>query len=324
MTPERVNLWLPGEYRYPFSFGFQPNLRLYLHEDSAPRPVFLVVPGGGYNHVASPEGEIIALRFFEEGFNAFVLTYTINAYGLAPAGSQPLQDLSRAVRLIRSNSDAWHLQPDKLVVCGFSAGSHLAGALAVHWADLNDARWPGLSNRPDAVLLSYPVITAGEFAHRGSFESLLGDQAADPAVLDYWSIEKHVNPETPPCFLWHSAGDASVPVENSLLMARACQAAQVPYALHIFSTGYHGMSLATETWARGEAGGEYCNEQREILYRLAEKGEGGFTERQRLRISREFRGMQLFRRECGKTQRPNAEISRWPVLAMDWLRAILP
>ena len=132
---------------------------------------------------------------------------------------------------------AWHVQPDKIAVCGFSAGGHLALSGAV-------LAVPGLPEqpRPDAVILGYPVITAGEYAHRGSFVQLAGE---DPAAQQAFSLEDKITPRTPPVFVWHTMEDETVPVENTLLLVSALHRAGVPCEAHLFEKGCHGTSLST-------------------------------------------------------------------------------
>ncbi len=215
----------------------------------------LVVPGGGYAMVSPMEGEIVAKKFFEEGYQAFVLTYTTNMFRIAPLEKQPLRDISRAVRCIRSKAEELRVQSDRIACCGFSAGAHLVGSLAVHYGDLVLAEEPCLevSNRPDAILLCYPVITSGEKAHRESFELLFGKDVSKES-LAWASLENHLTADTPPAFLWQTMTDELVPVENSILYAKACRAAGVPCELHLFMEGWHGMSLANKDWANNNIG----------------------------------------------------------------------
>ena len=138
MRHERINIWGDGEYRYPAAFGFQPNLRTYLHGDSAARPCVLVIPGGGYRMVAPSEGEIVAKWFYDHGYQVFVGTYTTDYLGMEPLRTQPLKDISRMVRLIRSRADEFGIGQGKVILCGFSAGAHLCGSLCVHWEDAGD------------------------------------------------------------------------------------------------------------------------------------------------------------------------------------------
>ena len=323
MNTFRIDLWDGDEYSYPRAFGFRPNLHAYLHdEDAGLRPCMIIVPGGAYCHVSLTEGELPAMAFYKAGWQCFVLTYTVNAFGLAPAREQPLRDLSRAVRTVRARAVEWHLDPKRTVLCGFSAGGHLAGSLAVHWDRMTDAKYPEISSCPDAAVLSYPVITTGVFAHRGSFEYLLGKDAT-PAELADASLETQVRSDTPPLFLWSTVTDASVPCENSEMMADACRKAGVPHALHIFSSGKHGLSVATEAWARGEFGENYCGEQWDAVLKAAEAGDPRLSPEQRARVREECRSMAEWRKTGAGENQANAEVSVWPELAVAWLKAVL-
>ncbi|HOU15984.1 MAG TPA: alpha/beta hydrolase [Anaerolineae bacterium] len=256
MQPRSSNsLWLwPGEppCSSPEDDAQRPWLERYPADTPDVRGAVLVCPGGGYNHRAAHEAEPIARRFNACGFHAFVVQYRVSPHR-HPA---PLLDASRALRLIRAHTDEWRVDPARIAVCGFSAGGHLAASLGVHYGmdvlntgDDLDA----ISARPDALILCYPVITSGEFAHRGCFETLLGPDAT-PELLRLMSLERQVTPETPPTFLWHTAEDGGVPVENSLLFAAALHKHNVPFELHIYPYGRHGLGLASEdahvaTWA---------------------------------------------------------------------------
>ncbi len=164
MKVENIKLWSQKEYNYPMAFGFVPNITNYTHEDSEKRDFIIVVPGGGYAVVSTTEGEIVAKEFYNKGYNVGVLTYTTNLLQAVPLEIQPLKDISRSVRFTRL-----HNKESKIRVCGFSAGGHLCGSLAVHYGDINDdnVEYSDIANRPDACILSYPVITSGEFTHDG-------------------------------------------------------------------------------------------------------------------------------------------------------------
>ncbi len=250
-----IYLWDKEEYRYACAGEFLPSITAYLHNDREPRLAMLIVPGGGYAMVSPTEGEIVAKRFFEAGYQTFVLTYTTNMFRIMPLEKQPLKDISRAVRHIRGNGPKLGIKADRIACCGFSAGAHLVGSLAVHYGDSALAEEPcqEVSNRPDATLLCYPVITSGEKAHRESFELLMGKDATKEQ-LAWASLENHVTSDTPPAFLWQTLTDELVPVENSILYARACRRADVPCELHLFMEGRHGMSLADEDWASNNIG----------------------------------------------------------------------
>lgn len=199
------------------------------------RPLVLVVPGGGYSHVSAREGDPVALQFAAAGYHTAVLRYAVGddaAHGL------PLRQLAAAIGLVRQNAAQWHVLPDKIAVCGFSAGGHLA---------LSGAVWdiPGMADqpRPNALLLAYPVVTAGEYAHRGSFVQLTGTQ--DIAAHQRFTLEDKITPATPPVFVWHTMEDETVPVENTLLLLSALHKAGVPCEAHLFEKGRHGTSIST-------------------------------------------------------------------------------
>lgn len=192
MIQETIALWKREEFEYPVIGDFVPVLTAYLHEDDEIRPAFVVVPGGGYRMVSCSEGEIVAKKFYEKGFQTFVVTYTTCMPEPEPLRFQPMKDLSRAVRMIRHKSQMWKVKENRITICGFSAGAHLCGSLAVHWEDVSvrdGGELAEISNRPDAVVLSYPVITSGEYAHRDSFVALLGEEAS-AEELAYMSLEK--------------------------------------------------------------------------------------------------------------------------------------
>lgn len=184
------------------------------------RPLVLVVPGGGYNHVSPREGDPVALQFAAAGYHTAVLEYSV---GDAAADFQPLRQISQAIGLVRTHAAAWGVEPEKIAVCGFSAGGHLALSSAV-------LTLPGAEGaaqpRPNAVVLGYPVISAGAYAHRGSFEQLAASQ--DPAAQQVFSLEDKITPEVPPVFVWHTMEDQTVPVENTLLLTAALRRAVCP------------------------------------------------------------------------------------------------
>lgn len=259
----RQNIWEENEYSYAAAYGFVPNIRTYLHEeDDSIRDCMLVVPGGGYCMVVPSEAEIVAKEFYNRGMNAFVLTYTTDITMSVPLKKQPLYDISRAVRYIRANSAEYHINPERLYVCGFSAGAHVCGTLATHFDDVNEEnpKYAGISNRPDAAILSYPVITTGEFTHIYSVWALVG-QNAPQEEMDYFSLEKNVTPDTPPCFIWQTVEDNLVPIENSYLMAKSLRENKVPYAQYAFPKGFHGLSVPNKDFFTGNHGEPYTFEQ---------------------------------------------------------------
>ena len=230
--------------------GFDATLRLYLYDWSPnmkmqERPLILVCPGGGYSHLSVREGETMALQFMAMGYHSAVLSYS-----LAPV-NYPVQfyEIGAAMKLLKEKSTEYHIIPDKIVVCGFSAGAHLAGMLGTGYNDnclLKELKADIDYLKPAGMILSYPVITSGEYAHRGSFECLLGEKARDKDMLERVSLESCVDRSTVPTFMWHTFEDKTVPLENSLLFARALKKNNIPFEYHVFPTGCHGLALANE------------------------------------------------------------------------------
>lgn len=213
------------------------------------RPAIIICPGGGYEMTSDREAEAIAIKMMSSGFQAFVLRYSVKP-SVYP---QALFELASAVKLVRDNAVNWFVDPNRIVVCGFSAGGHLAASLGVFWKkDFLQEKLQGNSEewKPNGLLLSYPVISSGEFAHEGSFRALLVDKYNE--MKDSLSLENQVTIDTPPTFLWHTVEDGAVPVENSIFFAQALRKVNVPFELHLFPNGGHGLSLATEetisTW----------------------------------------------------------------------------
>lgn len=219
------------------------------------RPAVLVLPGGGYAMTSDREAEPIAFKFLSAGFAVFILRYSVKPY----KHPQPIRDAALAVTYIKENAVEFNVDSDKVAVCGFSAGGHLAASIGTLWN--NEELFKGLPikngmNRPDALILAYPVISTKDSAHTGSIDNLLGDNP-DKSLLDLYNLQERVGPHTPTTFIWHTFEDAVVPVENSLLFAKALSANKIPYELHIFEWGYHGLStcdLETNDVAEEHAG----------------------------------------------------------------------
>lgn len=206
------------------------------------RPAVMILPGGGYEHCSVREGDPVAMQFLQAGYQVFVLSYTISP---TPLRWQPLIDASGALLHLRRNAAKLRVDPFKIAVCGFSAGGHLAASTAILWDAAPVRQALGITGeeaRPDAVILAYPVISAGPHGHQGSFDNLAGDDAALRATF---SLENHVKEDLPPFFLWHTVDDGTVPVQNSLLLAQALTDHHVPYELHLFHHGTHGSSICT-------------------------------------------------------------------------------
>lgn len=212
--------------------------------DEAPRrPAVVIFPGGGYAGQSPREAEPIALTFAAQGYAAFVLWYTVKP-GEFPCA---LLEAAWTVNFVREHADEWNIDPKKVLVCGFSAGGHLAASIGTLWNSPEVRDILGFKNRegrPDGMVLCYPVISSGEFIEHGSFQNLLGSRSEDLELRSRLSLENAVDSETPPAFIWHTAEDSLVPVENSLLMATALSKHSIPFELHIIPFGYHGLALS--------------------------------------------------------------------------------
>lgn len=212
--------------------------------DQALRKAVIICPGGGYAHVSEREGEPVALQLVDAGLAVFVLDYSVTP-AMYPTA---LTQLAEAVSYVRQNASAWHIDPQKILVAGFSAGGHLAASLGTMWhSKLVEMGFDPEIIRPNGLILSYPVITAGAFAHEGSFENLL--QTKQAAAWQDQSLEQLVSEQVPPVFIWHTVADQAVPVENTLLFVKALQQAHVPYECHLYPNGPHGLSLANSSTA---------------------------------------------------------------------------
>ena len=201
---------------------------------SKKKAIIVICPGGAYQWLSPRESAPVARAFEAMGYETSVLRYTVQAEGdPKPLGLRPVRELSERVAQLRKTADG----------APISAGGHLAATLGVHWKTL------GLS-RPDGLILCYPVITAEEdLCNPGSIRSIAGEDQRN-----FFSLEKHVSADTPPTFLWHTAEDHSVPVENSLMFATALKRWGVPFEMHIYPFGEHGLSLATEEVTEFEKG----------------------------------------------------------------------
>ena len=209
------------------------------------RTAVIICPGGGYQFLSDREGEPVALRFAGLGYAAFVLKYHV-----APRGRWPIpqRQLLAAIAHVRTSWERYHVDPAAVAVMGFSAGGHLAGCAGTLWNKQELYRplrkRPALF-RPDGVVLCYPVVTSGPAAHQDSIRNLLGDRRGE--LEDLVSLEKQVSKRCPPFFIWHTADDTCVPVENALLLEEALRAKGVDVELRIYPHGSHGQSLADHT-----------------------------------------------------------------------------
>lgn len=221
-----------------------PTLTPFLPEPGeATRAALVICPGGGYGHLAEHEGAGYARFFNEHGITAFVLKYRLGPDGYRHPAM--LQDAARALRLVRSRAAEWKLDPNRIGIIGSSAGGHLASTLMTHFDMGNPAVADPIervSSRPDLGILCYPVISMDILTHGGSRRNLLGSDPK-PDLIELLSNEQQVGSNTPPCFLWHTVEDKAVKVENSLEFAAALRRADIPFELHLYENGGHGMGL---------------------------------------------------------------------------------
>lgn len=221
-----------------------PTLTAFLPSpEKATGAAIVVCPGGGYGGLADHEGAGYAEWLAEHGVAGIVLKYRLGSKGYRHPAM--LNDAARAVRLTRAQAADWKIDVKRVGIMGSSAGGHLASTLMTHFDAGNpEASDPveRMSSRPDVGILCYAVITMGEFTHQGSKKNLLGTDP-DPALVELLSNEKQVTKDTPPAFLWHTYEDNGVKIENSMQFASALRKNGVPFDLHIFQKGGHGMGL---------------------------------------------------------------------------------
>jgi acetyl esterase/lipase len=250
---DEIPLWPKGA---PGARGTEPKdiptLTIFLPKLQSNTAAMVICPGGGYGGLAPHEGHDYALWLNEQGIAAFVLKYRLGSAGYRHPIM--LQDAARAIRTVRSRASEWNVDPNRVGIIGSSAGGHLASTLLTHFrsaenkpADTTDAI-DAVSCRPDFGVLCYPVITMdGVSAHSGSRKNLLGTNAS-PELVRELSNELHVTKDTPPTFVWHTSEDKGVLVENSLMFAQALAKAGVPFELHVFEKGPHGLGLGSRSY----------------------------------------------------------------------------
>ncbi|HPE94585.1 MAG TPA: alpha/beta hydrolase [Bacillota bacterium] len=225
------------------------SLDVFLHSPSKempipPRPAMIVIGGGGYAMISDREREPISTVYLAAGYNVFQLNYSVAEK--APC-AHPMLDIALAIATLRRNADEWYIDPEKIAVIGFSAGGHLAAAAATMFDSPEILSALGLTEqqtRPDAAILCYPVISAVDHPHEASFVYLLGNDITQE-MKEKYSCERHVSKKTCPCFLFHTANDDCVPVQNSISFAKALADNGISFELHILPAGPHGISRAT-------------------------------------------------------------------------------
>lgn len=223
--------------------GFSGNCQ---QKDLSPRPLVLVIPGGGYGALSHGEADPIAISFLSEGFQAAVLRYSV-----APARfPTALCQLAKAMCHIRENCEKYSVDPNMIYICGFSAGGHLAASLATLWDRDFLEKLVGVDKdkyKPNGAVLVYPVIANHGPHHKGSFLNLLGEKYGDEELMELTSLEKQVSANTPRTFLMHTFEDTVVPIEGSLLFAKALRENGVPFEMHIYEPHNHGVCVARGT-----------------------------------------------------------------------------
>ena len=279
MLVKKIQLWEDNEH---------VNLVTYILDNSMEfkadkkKPAVIICPGGGYVGTSDREAEPVAMRFAAQGYHTFVLRYNtyftewVSDFNNLPKSNEksvypgPLFDLAKAMMVIKENADKWLVDSDKISICGFSAGAHLTASMGVHWQDDFLEEKFGVDSevfKPNALILGYPLldykimkekleITSDKML-KGFFET--SNKAVfgktDPTEEDIAKLSpvNHVTSNTPPTFIWHTADDGMVYVENSLKFAAQLTKNKIPYELHIFESGPHGLSLCDETTAGEES-----------------------------------------------------------------------
>lgn len=210
------------------------------------RRALLICPGGGYDWCSEREAEPIAFRFLAYNFNCFVLRYSCVKKRFPTAALEA----AAAMKHIRDNAEKFDIDPDKIIVCGFSAGGHLAGSLSNFWNSEILTKPLGCKPediKPNGSMLCYPVLTSDrEYTHEGTIVNALGGEE-DAELRELISLENRVGEHTPPTFLWHCADDGCVPVQNSLFYMSALSKNHIPFESHIYEWGGHGLSLCDNT-----------------------------------------------------------------------------
>lgn len=269
MRYEKIHL----KDRFPFlgDNGRDPVLEIYLQDairagvepriipEHEKRPCLLVCPGGGYWSCSRREAEPVVLNFLPAGFNAFILSYSTNGDNHFPT---QLREVAAAMELITENAVDWRCDPERIAIAGFSAGGHLAAHYSNYYHCKEVRELFPESKKVAACLLGYPVITADpDHCHRGSIEQMAGYFPIKEEDLPKFSCEYQVTENTPPTFIWHTAEDALVPVENSLFYATALSKHKVPFECHIYPYGCHGRSTADlQSCLEIEPGMEYLHD----------------------------------------------------------------
>ncbi len=239
------NIQLKGEYGFLGEDNKNPWVSCYLPYNlkvmnfkNQRRPCIVICPGGGYSMVSEREAEPIALKFLNWGFNVFVLNYSVTPHHYPTQ----LLEVAATFDLIYKNENVWNCDTEKIGIIGFSAGGHLAAHYSNAYNCADVRKFFADSKQPNFTVLGYPVISTDKaITHQGSFANLLGEYPEGEKAAEF-SCECLVNANSPKAFIWHTVGDAAVPVQNSLVYANALAENGVPFSLHIYPYGPHGLS----------------------------------------------------------------------------------
>ena len=224
-----------------------------------PRPAVIVCPGGGYRGLSEREAEPIVRKYFGFSMNVYLLRYSVKEKA---ANSAPLIEAGLAIKYIREHAEEHNTDPNKVFIVGFSAGGHLAASTGTLWNEpevrdamgVTDGSAPEGINKPNGMILAYPVITM-EYCttHGGTKDNVCGSPNPPEELLRKFSLELHVNEDTPPAFLWHTFTDQAVNIKNATLLMNAYIDAGVPFEAHIYPKGPHGLALCNkETWVEND------------------------------------------------------------------------
>ncbi|WP_238917762.1 alpha/beta hydrolase [Clostridium sp. YIM B02555] len=280
MLIEKTKLWEDNEEVILTSYILDNSEEIKLKK----RPAIIICPGGGFLYTSDREAEPIAMKFAGEGYNTFVLRYgtyfnnsklDFNNLPKEIEGNkgvkypQPLFDLAKAILTVRENSERWSIDSEKIFLCGFSAGGYVAASLGVHWQDELLKRKFDVDNelfKPNGMILGYPVLdyalmkevlveTNDKFLHefwRVSNDSIFGEPEPSNEYIEKLALTNYITEKTPPTFMWHTANDGLVSVRNTLNFANELSKTKIPYELHIFEDGWHGLALCDEVTANGD------------------------------------------------------------------------
>ena len=221
-------------------------MNCFLHGGKKIRAAVVVCPGGAYKTLADYEGDVVALKYYKAGFNAFTVKYSVGELATFPA---PLTDLSVAIKTIRANAKNWNVDSEKIAVLGFSAGGHLALSLGTLWNNPEIVKAAGCEkeeNKPNAIISCYGVTGARFWLYHRALFDVLTKGRTEQEGKNLLHNPKNVGAHTPPVFLWHTFNDTAVPVDEAIELMSALSKHDVPFESHIYPNGRHGLGLANE------------------------------------------------------------------------------